>query len=91
MGVPADSKNREMMVASSKQLTMAKVGLCDLTAQWSLLLRCNDRGESFPTVVHSILQHGRWSRMKDGPHVSETKLNSLVQQAPKQTVFNPFS
>ena len=32
MGVPADSRNREMMVASSEQLTVAKVGLCDLTA-----------------------------------------------------------
>ena len=31
-GVPADSTNREMMVASSKQLTVGKVGLCDLTA-----------------------------------------------------------
>ena len=32
VGVPADSRNREMMVASSEQLTVAKVGLCDLTA-----------------------------------------------------------
>ena len=32
MGVPADSRNREMMVALSEQLTLAKVGLCDLTA-----------------------------------------------------------
>ena len=32
MGVPADLRNREMMVASSEQLTVAKVGLCDLTA-----------------------------------------------------------
>ena len=30
--VPADSSKREMMVASSEQLTVAKVGLCDLTA-----------------------------------------------------------
>ena len=51
MGVPADSRNREMMVASSEQLTVAKVGLCDLTAHYSLLLRRNDRGESFPEVV----------------------------------------
>jgi hypothetical protein len=28
-----------------------------------------------PAVVHSILLHGRWSRMKDVPHVGETKLN----------------
>ena len=26
-------------------------------------------------VVHSILLHGRWSRMKDVQHVGETKLN----------------
>ena len=32
MRVIADSRNREMMVASSEQLTAAKVGLCDLTA-----------------------------------------------------------
>ena len=32
MGVPADSRNREMIVASSEQLTVAKVGLCDLAA-----------------------------------------------------------
>ena len=32
MGVPVDSRNREMMVASSEQLTVAKVGLCDLSA-----------------------------------------------------------
>ena len=32
MGVPADSRNGEMIVASSEQLTVAKVGLCDLTA-----------------------------------------------------------
>ena len=51
MGVPADSRNREMMVASSEQLTVAKVGLCDLTAHQSLLLRSNERGESFPEVV----------------------------------------
>ena len=31
IGVPADSTKREMMVASSEQLTVAKVGLCDLT------------------------------------------------------------
>ena len=67
--------NREMMVASSEQLTVAKVGLCDLTAHQSLLLRRNDWGESFPAVVHSILLHGRWSRMKDVQHVGETKLN----------------
>ena len=64
-----------MMVASSEQLTVAKVGLCDLTTHQSLLMRRNDQGESFPAVVHSILLHGRWSRMKDVPHVSETKLN----------------
>ena len=64
-----------MMVASSKKLTVVKVGLCDLTAHQSLLLRRNDRGESFPAVVHSILLHGRWSRMKDVPHVGKTKLN----------------
>ena len=77
MGVLADSRNREMMVASSEQLIVAKVGLCDLTAHFSLLLRCNDWGESFPVVVHSILLHGRWSRMKDVPDVGETKLNSF--------------
>ena len=64
-----------MMVASPEQLTKAKVGLYDLTAHQSLLMRCNDQGESFPAVVHSILLHGRWSRMKDVPHVGETKLN----------------
>ena len=32
MGVPVDSRNIEMMVASSEKLTVAKVGLCDLTA-----------------------------------------------------------
>ena len=32
MGVPVDSTNREMMVASSEQLIVAKVGLCDFTA-----------------------------------------------------------
>ena len=32
MGVPANSRNKGMMVASSEQLTMAEVGLCDLTA-----------------------------------------------------------
>ena len=32
IGVPADSTKREMMVSSSEQLTVAKVGLCDLTA-----------------------------------------------------------
>ena len=51
MGVPANSRNKDMMVASSEQLTVAKVGLCDLTAHYSLLLLRNDRGESFPEVV----------------------------------------
>ena len=32
MGVPVDSRNGEMMVASSEQLTVVKVGLCDLSA-----------------------------------------------------------
>ena len=51
MGVPAASMNTEMMAASSEELTVVKVGLYDLTAHYSLLLRCNDRGESFPAVV----------------------------------------
>ena len=32
-------------------------------------------GWIFLAVVHTILLHGRWSRMKDLPHVGETKLN----------------
>ena len=46
---------------------------------WSLVITtaAQQPGWIFPCscVVHSILLHGRWSRMKDVQHVGETKLN----------------
>jgi hypothetical protein len=68
-------KKSEMMVASSVQLTVGKVGFCDLTTHGALLQHY-DRDKStvqLCTLVRSNLVHGKWTPMLAVPHVGKSE------------------
>ena len=67
-----------MMVPSSEQLQSGKWA-CDLTAHYSLLLQCDDLGDS----PLEFCVHGKWTRMVDVPHVGERKYSFRYRGARK--------